>query len=503
MDIREFISRFKNHPVLFIGTGMSLRYLENSFSWDALLKKISFDLTDSDEFFYDIKSKYHDEYGYKYDLIASDLQKKFDEDVMRDRNGKFEYINDEFYDLMDKDRNISRFKIYISKILNELKYKNVNELNELKKSRKNISSIITTNYDIMLEDIFGFKPLIGNDILLSDPYGSIYKIHGCVTQPDKIIITNDDYNKFNEKYELIRAQLLSLFMHNPIIFMGYSISDNNIKSILKTIFTYIDPNSDEAEIVRSNFLLVEHEKDSDNTQVVDHDIDIQGIPTIKINKIKTDDFTLIYKTIANLQLPVSAMDIRKVQNVFRDIKSGGDIKVRVTDDLDSLKNSEKVIAVGSVNTIKYSFQNTSEIMKNYFKIIEEENFQLLEVIDKLKIQSQQFFPIFGFSKINKNIECTEDLKEKQREKMRVFEKTMMEKKNLKETPNTIREILESETIGISLKPNLIAYQILKGNVTLEDAENYFKSLSEEEKTKTEYRRQLCAYDLKKYDSEVS
>lgn len=39
MDIQEFISKFKNHPVLFIGTGMSLRYLENSFSWDALLKK--------------------------------------------------------------------------------------------------------------------------------------------------------------------------------------------------------------------------------------------------------------------------------------------------------------------------------------------------------------------------------------------------------------------------------------------------------------------------------
>lgn len=51
MDIREFISKFKNHPVLFIGTGMSLRYLENSFSWDALLKRISFDLTTAMNFF--------------------------------------------------------------------------------------------------------------------------------------------------------------------------------------------------------------------------------------------------------------------------------------------------------------------------------------------------------------------------------------------------------------------------------------------------------------------
>ncbi|MBU5669275.1 SIR2 family protein [Peptoniphilus sp. MSJ-1] len=497
MDIKTFISKFKNHPVLFVGTGMSLRYLNNSYSWDALLKKIAMDLTGSNEYFYDIKSKYHDDHGYKYDLIASDLQHKFDEDVRNDREGKFKYINDQFYDLMEQDINISRFKIYISKILDKLDYKNIDELNELKKARKNISSIITTNYDVMLEDIFGFKPLIGNDILLSDPYGSIYKIHGCVTEPDKIIITNEDYNKFNEKYELIRAQLLSLFMHNPIIFIGYSISDNNIKSILKTIFTYVDPNSDEAEKVRQNFLLVEHDEGSNNIQVVDHDIDIEGIPTIKINKIKTDNFKIIYETLSNLQLPVSAMDIRKVQNVFRDIKSGGDIRVSITDDLDSLKNNEKVLAVGSVNTIRYSFQNTSEIMKNYFKIIEEENFQLLEVVDKLVIQSQQFFPIFGFSKINKNIKRIEKLKTQQSDKMKSLEESM-KNKDFKNIPNTIKGILDSEKIGISLKPKLIAFQILKGNIKLDDAEKYFKSLSEDERTTTEYRRQLCAYDIKKY-----
>lgn len=37
--------------------------------------------------------------------------------------------------------------------------------------------------------MFSFNPLIGNDILLSNPYGSVYKIHGCISAPDKIIIT--------------------------------------------------------------------------------------------------------------------------------------------------------------------------------------------------------------------------------------------------------------------------------------------------------------------------
>lgn len=32
MNISEFISKFSNHPILFAGTGMSLRYLDNSFT---------------------------------------------------------------------------------------------------------------------------------------------------------------------------------------------------------------------------------------------------------------------------------------------------------------------------------------------------------------------------------------------------------------------------------------------------------------------------------------
>ena len=75
---------------------------------------------------------------------------------------------------------VSRFKIYISMIFKSLDYKQSDEIAELKKARKNISSIITTNYDTMLEDIFDFKPLIGNDILLSNPYGCLLYTSRCV-----------------------------------------------------------------------------------------------------------------------------------------------------------------------------------------------------------------------------------------------------------------------------------------------------------------------------------
>lgn len=58
MQIQQFINNFKNHPVLFFGTGMSLRYLENSYNWNDLLQHVSFELTNTNEYYLDLKSKY-------------------------------------------------------------------------------------------------------------------------------------------------------------------------------------------------------------------------------------------------------------------------------------------------------------------------------------------------------------------------------------------------------------------------------------------------------------
>ena len=250
------------------------------------------------------------------------------------------------------------------------------------------------------------NPLIGNDILLSNPYGSLYKIHGCTSQPDKIVITTEDYDYFDKKYKLIRAQLLSLFIHNPIIiFIGYNVGDDNIKSILKTIFTYVEPNSEEAKKIKSNFLLVEYDKGSTNEEISDHDIELEG-SLITINKLKTDNYTVLYKALSELQLPVSAMDIRKVQNVVKEIYSGGDIKVTITEDPDTLKNSDKYLAIGSSKTITYQYLSPTELMSNYFKIIDESNKQILVLIDKSRIQSNQWFSMYGFAEINADIKKT-------------------------------------------------------------------------------------------------
>ena len=246
---------------------------------------------------------------------------------------------------------LSRFKIYISQLLADLKLRRSttidSEITEFKNASNNIGSVITTNYDCFIENTLGFSPVVGNDIFLTNPYGAVYKIHGCVNDISKIVITDKDYEKFDDDYKLIQAQLISLFIHNPIIFIGYKISDVNIKKVLKTIFSYIPINTEIANKVKANFLLIDYEKNSTNINVSSHELDIDGT-SITINTVKTDDFKSIFNAISSLTLSITVQDLRKVKSVFRDIEIGeSKLKVQFAENLDNLKNCDKVLAIGN------------------------------------------------------------------------------------------------------------------------------------------------------------
>lgn len=492
MNINEFIVKFKNHPILFLGTGIGLRYLKQSFNWEDLLKRIAIDYK-SEEYFLDLKTKFLKDNKCDYSKIAEEMEISFTEYCQNNRDGKFKDINDLFFENARNNVNVSRFKLYIAKILSpcELLLDKTEELKLFQKSKKNIASIITTNYDCFVEKFLNFQPLIGNDILLSNPYGSVYKIHGCVSRPEKIIITSEDYSEFAKRYELIRAQLLSLFIHHPIIFMGYGVNDSDIKDILKTIFSYVECNSEQSKQIRNNFLLVEYEKNSDNDIVVEHDIDMENYGVIQINKLKTDNYSRIFESLEKLTLPVSVMDIRKVQTVVKQIYAGGEIKVSVADDLDELENGEKILAIGSKDKV-YIYKNANDMIAEYFQLIDNENSSILELIDKQSIASTQFFPIFGFSKICNTIKMAPKLKAQQRKKLKELQKKYS---SLNGHYSSIAE-MKRKKVAESYFDNEITLSILNGDMDLDEVKEYLILYSD--KRRTDYKKVLCAYDLKVY-----
>lgn len=498
MVIKDFIANFNNHPVLFIGSGFSFRYLKNTYTWNALLSKICEDLWGNDEKYLDIKAKCTQPNGYcPFDQVATEIEEEFNTTLEKNRNGNFKEINDIFYENMRNGITLSRFKIYIAKLVGDLTLKEgiEEELNELKRARKNIGSIITTNYDQLIEKIFEFNPLVGNDILLSNPYGAIYKIHGCVTDISKIIITAEDYKKFDEQYELIRAQMLSIFIHNPIIFLGYGIGDENIQKVLKTIFSYIPLNTPDAEKIRRNFLLVEYDPGSTNHEITDHDIVVKG-SNIRINKLRTDDYSELYRHLANINLPISAMDVRKVQSVVKEIYAGGSIKVMITENLDDLKNSDKILAIGSDKTLKYQYLTIPEMIQNYFTILEEANSSLISLVNKQTISDAQYFPIYGFSKICQQIDNVEHLKSIQTINLAKF---IREKCNVrKHNHSSISDIESDDSIAESYKHRAIMYGVSTGQISLDDVELFLRKFPNDMRKGSDYRRLLCLYDKKRY-----
>lgn len=520
MDIKKFVAQYHNHPVLFIGTGFSLRYLTNSYTWDNLLKKIALDIFESEESYYDIKAKYISDKNCDYSAVAEELEKNFNEIANSQRRGKFKDINDIYYSNLRSNIKLSRFKLYISSLLKESKPKKTPQLNEelkiLSRAKKNISSIITTNYDQLIEQLFEFTPIIGNDIVLTNPYGSIYKVHGCLTNSDSIIITSSDYEKFNKKYDFVKAQLLSLFIHNPIIFIGYSISDDNIKNILKTIFSNISTNDQIAQKIRSNFLLVEHEKNSSSREVIEHDIDLpinDESTTIRINKIKTDNFLNIYKELAELTLPISAMDVKKVQQILKKIINGesSELKVKFANDVDEIENKDMVIAIGTENSIKINevikVVKAIYFIQNYFEIIDNQETVYIETInnEQLYIDDKAYFPIFGFYNISKNLVKYEEYAKNQKNKLKKAYNRITEKIARRDLSTnqfqTIKTVMEDKNISKTYKPLLIFYLIYNKIISIEELKDYL--IANPNDFNTNYRMLLCLYDFMKYSSNTT
>lgn len=86
--------------------------------------------------------------------------------------------------------------------------------------------------------------------------------------------------------------------------------------------------------------MVEYQEGSDSLEILDHDIDVDG-NTLRINKLKTDNYIELYRALESLSLPVSTYEIRRVLDNVKDITSGGTIKVSIADDIDQLKTQKE------------------------------------------------------------------------------------------------------------------------------------------------------------------
>lgn len=356
-EMKQNLREKGKRPIFFIGSGLSKRYLKTP-SWKELLEEIAkkascdykeiekvcneeyeeiaqeleyycFRNADDETFEGNGKSHRH----ILRDYVANILDKCKEEYKEKITLGKSDIFNEEINNQLEKIGNLSSFD-KITEIQNyAVEYdgiakkvksysddlKNLREITELCKISP--KAIITTNYDTLLEDIIfenrcyrrigqeSFSDCYSEDYDLSNPEGKIdlYKIHGCITKPDSIIITKEDYDNFFQKSKYLYSKILTLFWEYPVIFIGYSISDRNIRDIL-TVMIEIMTEEQKENFLKNIWIVdfVEHEEDECGT---DKEIELSKGRKIKVPCFRLKYYLKLYEAINGVVLSQSFGDL--------------------------------------------------------------------------------------------------------------------------------------------------------------------------------------------------
>ena len=195
-----------------------------------------------------------------------------------------------------------------------------------------------------------YKKYIGqNELLFSNPQevAEIYKIHGCATRPESLTLTTDDYEEFNTRNPYLAAKLMTIFVEHPIVFIGYSISDENVSSLLRSISLCVGKNH--LEKLRQNLIFVRRLDAGEQSGISDTYIAIDGVQ-IPLVLIQTDDFSEVYKALAATKRKIPARILRYCKEQMYELVSSSDPEKKLAViDIDSIQdktNLEFVVGVG-------------------------------------------------------------------------------------------------------------------------------------------------------------
>jgi SIR2-like domain len=250
-EVATCLSEKSSQPILFLGSGISRRYF-NAPRWSELLAEMAHrcPLIVHDFAYYEqsypslrhVGSEFAEQYK---EWAWSSARESFPEEFFTPNFPKEIFLKAAVADYFGSITPATVQDITNPDIAGEIEI--------LQKIRPH--ALVTTNYDRFIEILFPeYEPVIGQRILRSDSafFGEIFKIHGCVSNPRSLVLTEEDYTEFSETKKYLSAKLLTFFLEHPVLFAGYSAEDPNIKAILSDIDLIL---AAKGELIPNIFLL--------------------------------------------------------------------------------------------------------------------------------------------------------------------------------------------------------------------------------------------------------
>ncbi|MEC1261274.1 SIR2 family protein [Bacillus swezeyi] len=339
--LKQYIADMKSRPIFFIGSGFSQRYI-NSPTWSGLLKQL---IEDNPEIEMPMQF-FIQEHNGDYAKIATELVDFYHTYAWKNYSDKERFPPF----LFESSSRSIHLKYKIASILIELMEQfdaDNHELNtEIELIKKlNPQAIITTNYDTLLETLFPkYEAIVGQQVIRqkkSTSIGHILKIHGSVEDSKSIIIEQQDYDNFFKTQIYLIAKLFTYFMEHPILFIGYSLSDENIKSILYNVKQIIDT---ETEPMIGNMWFIEWSSEpiSNTIPPKEKSISVGNGESVRLNYIKLHSYEKLYEALYQDSVDIELLK-QIEETVYNVVKS------------DSIKNLEVDIASLRYLTDRESF----------------------------------------------------------------------------------------------------------------------------------------------------
>lgn len=313
-------------PILFVGSGLPRRYM-GAPSWIGLLEEIIAvnPLIDStlDYYIKDTRENGKNNLpGVAQQFIDPYFKYAFQTEMKN--QGIFPpyvYLMEFEKDICLKSKAVDIIDSYFQKFedsYNEGTHPALEELQLL--SQVDPHAIITTNYDEMLEKIFpNYEVIVGQQIIRRSMYthvGEILKIHGTTKDANSIVLHQKDYENFLKKKKYLSAQLLTYFIEHPLVIMGYSVQDENIKEILSDIAEMLD----DVNHLLPNIWLVEWKEHIDKKESMPKEklVDLGNNRSLRVNVIVVENYIELYKTLGE-SVVVDKVNMKLLRNLSRSV----------------------------------------------------------------------------------------------------------------------------------------------------------------------------------------
>ena len=142
---------------------------------------------------------------------------------------------------------------------------------------------------------------------------------------------------------------LPYFAESPIIFLGYSFTDENIQNIIVDFLSCLSP--EQLKSIREHFIFISYEKGQQNLREIQRTIITSSGSEIPITEICTDNFGLVFDILNRITPGVSPVKVRETKRVIKTIVDANMTSAQAEsvivgiDDLNNIDLTSKPLAI--------------------------------------------------------------------------------------------------------------------------------------------------------------